>query len=120
MGGNVFLFSFDQNGFEAIVNLTEIDEQCVLAKMADETPPQSVGSIISMCQMRARFNQPRNMEVWLAKLDESLLKRNFLCGQNVIPKLLRILLAWANTSKEMRAGSTPVKLYNGKKISTDQ
>ncbi|SRR6056297_1976051 len=78
MGGNVFLFSFDQNGFEAIVNLTEIDEQCVLAKMADETPPQSVGSIISMCQMRARFNQPRNMEVWLAKLDESFTEEELL------------------------------------------
>lgn len=70
MPGNVWMFSFDMYGFEAVVNLTEIDEHCVMAKMADEKPPQSVNSILNLVEMRARFNQQRNMEVWLVKLDE--------------------------------------------------
>ena len=68
--GNVFVFSFSQEGFEAIVNLTEIDQRMIMAKMADDKLPQSVNSILTMMTMRARYNQQRRMEVWLVKLSE--------------------------------------------------
>jgi hypothetical protein len=70
--GNVFVFSFSSEGFEAIVNLTEIDQAEVMAKMADEKPTTTVSSILGMMQMRSRFNQQRNMEVWLVKLEEDV------------------------------------------------
>lgn len=69
--GNVFMFSFSQEGFEAIVNLTEIDQQCVMAKLSDTKGPPSVDSILNMVSLRARFNEHRRMEVWMAKLDDS-------------------------------------------------
>lgn len=68
--GNVFLFSFSREGFEAIVNLTALDEEYVLAKMSGEKLPQSVDGIINMIKLRAQFNQERGMEVWLAKLSD--------------------------------------------------
>lgn len=68
--GNVFVFSFSREGFEAIVNLTELDQKYLLAKMGGDTLPQSVGSIIDMMKIRAQFNQNRGMEVWLVKLSE--------------------------------------------------
>jgi len=71
MPSNVFMFSFDENSFEAIVNLAAIDETFILAKMGDEAKmPQSVNSILSMVSIRARFNEHRRMEVWLVKLDD--------------------------------------------------
>jgi hypothetical protein len=71
MNGNVFVFSFSQEGWEAIVNLTEIDEQSVMAKMCDEKPKQTPDSILSMMELRARYNEHRRMEIWLVKLDDS-------------------------------------------------
>jgi|SRR6056297_2156944 len=71
MSGNVFVFSFSQEGWEAIVNLTEIDEQSVMAKMCDEEPKQTPDSILTMMELRARFNEHRRMEIWLVKLDDS-------------------------------------------------
>jgi len=67
--GNVFMFSFSQEGFESIVNLTEIDKAYVMAKISDEKTPQSVASILNMVSLRAKFNEQRRMEVWLVKLD---------------------------------------------------
>ena len=69
--GNVFVFSFSEEGFEAIVNLTAVDETSVLAKLSDEPATQSVDAILNMMTLRARFNSARKMEVWLVKLDES-------------------------------------------------
>jgi len=76
--GNVFVFSFSREGWEAIVNLTEIDEQSVMAKMCDETPNQTPDSILSMMKFRAQYNQNRGMEVWLVKLDESFTEEGLL------------------------------------------
>jgi hypothetical protein len=76
--GNVFVFSFSQLGFEAIVNLTLIDEAYVLAKMGDEITGRSVHDIIYMMEMRARFNPQRKMEVWLVKLSEEFTQEELL------------------------------------------
>lgn len=65
--GNVFVFSFSAEGFEAIVNLTAIDEQNVFAKLSGGKE-QSISSILSMMEIRAQVNGHRAMEVWLAKL----------------------------------------------------
>lgn len=73
--GNVFVFSFSREGFEAIVNLTALDEEYVMAKMSGEKLPQSVGSIINMMKLRAQFNQERGMEVWLAKLSDEFTEK---------------------------------------------
>lgn len=76
--GNVFVFSFSQEGFEAIVNLTAIDEEYVMAKMADAALPRSVNSILNMMTLRARYNEHRRMEVWLVKLDESFTEEELI------------------------------------------
>jgi endonuclease/exonuclease/phosphatase (EEP) superfamily protein YafD len=75
---NVFVFSFSEQGIEAIVNLSAIDEEYVLAKMGDKRLPQSVSSIISMMTVRAQFNQQRRMEVWLLKLNDDFTEDELL------------------------------------------
>ena len=76
--GNVFAFSFSSEGFEAIVNLTEIDQIEIMAKLNDEVPQTTVSSIVTMMSVRSQFNQQRNMEVWVVKLDEDFTEE-FLC-----------------------------------------
>jgi hypothetical protein len=78
MSGNVFVFSFSQDGFEAIVNLSDINEQFIMDKLGDKKTPQSVNSILSMMEVRARFNAQRKMEVWLVKLDEEFTEESLL------------------------------------------
>lgn len=83
---NVFAFSFSMEGFEAIVNLTEIDQAYVMAKMAGEKLPTSVSSVIGMMQMRARYNQQRNMEVWLLKLEDDITEEELMAWAEVDPQ----------------------------------
>ena len=78
VGGNVFVFSFSTQGIEAIVNLTQIDEAHILSKIAGDQESRSVNSILTMMQLRAQFNQHRNMEVWLVKLDESFTEESLI------------------------------------------
>lgn len=72
MSHTIFALSFSREGFEAIIDLTEIDTAYVLAKMTGETTPQSVGNLLGMLSLRARFNQERDMEVWLIKTSEDI------------------------------------------------
>lgn len=78
MSGNVFVFSFSQEGFEAIVNLSDINEQYIMDKLGDKVSVQSVNSILSMMEIRARFNAQRKMEVWVVKLSDEFTEKDLL------------------------------------------
>lgn len=67
-----FIFVFSEEGFECIVNLSKIDEKYVLAKLADEKLPTSVGHIVHMMEIRARYNQERKMEVWALQATDGI------------------------------------------------
>jgi hypothetical protein len=86
MDGNVFVFSFSQEGFEAIVNLSDINEQYIMDKLGDKTSKQSVNSILSMMEIRARFNEQRKMEVWLVKLGEEFTEEGLLAWADEDPQ----------------------------------
>lgn len=120
--GNVFMFSFyteirevDFNmqadvKFEAIVNLTEIDEAYVMAKMSDEKLPQSVDSIISMTCLRAQFNEHRRMEVWLAKLDESFDEQYLADLAEADPKAVAMLARQGEHVGGIRPGEARTRI----------
>jgi hypothetical protein len=62
---NTYVFAFGNTGFESIVNLSEIDADEIVAKLADKKPVETVASVVSFLTLRAEFNGQRNMEVWL-------------------------------------------------------
>ena len=84
--GNVFVFSFSREGFECIVNLTKIDEDFIMAKMAGSSMPQSVSSILNMLTIRARANEHRGMEIWLLKLSEDFTEEELLAMADENPQ----------------------------------
>lgn len=104
MDSNVFVFSFCQNGFEAIVNLTEIDQQDLLNVMAGSTKKSSVNSILTMMKVRAKFNEHRRMEVWLAKLDSSFTEESLLKWADEDPQAVANL---ARMGEKVYAASSP-------------
>ena len=72
MSGNVFVFSFSNEGFETIVNLSAHSRRDVQDKlMGNGSGYGRVNEIIGMMKLRAEWNQHREMEVWLAKMDGS-------------------------------------------------
>lgn len=84
--GNVFVFSFSREGFECIVNLTKIDQEYVMAKMAGDSLPRSVSSILNMMTIRARANEHRGMEIWLVKLSEDFTEEELLALADESPQ----------------------------------
>lgn len=85
---NTFIFAFDQDGFETIINLTELDMNAVQAKMLGEKAPQTVGSIVHFLQLRARFNGERRMEVWVLGAVEGITETELWEWANTDPQSL--------------------------------
>lgn len=88
MSFNVFVFSFDYNGFEAIIDLTDVNQQYVMAKLAGDDTAKSPDSILHMLQLRAQFNQGRGMEVWAARLDEELTEEDLWAMAQQDPQIV--------------------------------
>jgi len=76
--GNVFVFCFDQNGVEAIANLTAIDKEYIMEKLETGHCARDVGTILNMMCFRARLNSQRLPEIWLVKLDSSYTEKELL------------------------------------------
>lgn len=72
MAGNVFVFSFSNEGFESIVNLTEIDQADIMHKLEHGENANNVGEILGMMKVRCMANQHREMEIWLLKLPDDM------------------------------------------------
>lgn len=77
MSHNIFMMVFTMNGFESIVDMTAVQEQNVLDKLADAPSKTTINSILNVASLRARFNQEIRMEVWLLKVSEDLTKDIF-------------------------------------------
>ena len=83
---NTFVFAFSEEGFETIINLSELDMEFVQKKMAGETLPQSPGSVLNFLQLRARYNAQRNMEVWALGADDGLTESDLWDWANSDPQ----------------------------------
>lgn len=76
MTTNAFIFSWDCNGVEAIVPITQYEDMDkrnlinILAERKQEANP--LNNIIYNLTMRARFNPQRNYEIYAIDCDKSL------------------------------------------------
>jgi hypothetical protein len=67
----VFICSWDCNGFEAIVDMTSWERQCLLDTIVGKElskPPVS----LNMLMLRAQFNPQRNPEIWTFNAEDEL------------------------------------------------
>lgn len=69
MTNRTFCFAWSEEGWETLIDLTAIDQECVMAKIADKPMPQTVNSILHLLKYRAQANEHRRMEVWVMSTD---------------------------------------------------
>lgn len=66
---NVFLFSWDCQGIEAVINLTDYEKEQVWAELSNQDPPARLQSVISHLMMRARANPQRHYEIYTMQVE---------------------------------------------------
>ena len=61
---NLFLVSWDCQGLEAVINITDYEKETSWALLRNEDPPAKLNSIVNHLMMRARANPQRNYEIY--------------------------------------------------------
>lgn len=75
---HTYLLSWDCLGLEACINISDIDKEIMWDSLKDtgndshQGRPQSVGSIVSMLQLRARYNNQRFYEIYVVDTDDTV------------------------------------------------
>ena len=64
VNSNLFLLSWDCEGLEAVINITEYEKTAVWAKLQDQDPPSEIGSMVRHLILRARANPQRHYEIY--------------------------------------------------------
>lgn len=70
--GNVFLLSWDMNGLEAVINVTEIEKEAMWNTLQDQPATNKISTIVNQIMLRARYNSQRHYEVYTVRVDESI------------------------------------------------
>lgn len=68
---NQFLVYFDCIGFEEIHNITDVQEQAMMAKIKGEPLPELGFNWLAM-RMRAIMNNHRRPEIWLIDTEDTI------------------------------------------------
>ena len=61
---NTFLLSWDCNGLEAVINITNYEKETAWATLKNEDPPVRLGSMVNHLMLRARANGQRHYEIY--------------------------------------------------------
>ena len=69
---NTFLLSWDCQGIEAVVNVTEYEKEQVWAELKNEDGPAKWQSVVSHLMMRARANPQRHYEIYTMTVEEGI------------------------------------------------
>ena len=62
--GNIFLLSWDCQGLEAVINVTDYEKEVVWATLKDEDTPTNLNSMMRHLMLRARANPQRHYEIY--------------------------------------------------------
>jgi len=119
----LFLASWDQLGLEALVDLTEKQEEVVASeKLAawnalknEECKPQNfdtwAGEMLYVMKLRARLNYHRHYEIYTFKADYSMNVENFRAMFEASPQTIADLIrAKGNCLLDMRAEPNSIKI----------
>lgn len=69
---NIFLISWDCEGIEAIINVTDYEKAEMWAKLSNQDPPARLGSVVQHLMLRARHNSQRHYEIYTMTVEEGI------------------------------------------------
>jgi len=64
MDANLFLLSWDCNGLESVINVTDYEKETSWALLQNQDPPVRLSSMVNHLMLRARANPQRNYEIY--------------------------------------------------------
>jgi hypothetical protein len=72
-GSSTLLLSWDQQGLEAVINVTEYEKAAVWAALSDsKTPATNLNHIVTAVMLRARYNSQRHYEIYTINVAEGI------------------------------------------------
>jgi hypothetical protein len=74
--GSIFLLSWDMLGIEAVVNITEIDQEATWAMLQDLKPRHRLSSVVNAVMLRARYNSQRHYEVYTVAMSKDITEQD--------------------------------------------
>ena len=74
--GNTFLLSWDCQGLEAVINITEYEKATAWAMLQDQSPKSNLGSVVQQLLMRARYNSQRHYEIYTVNMNDSITEQD--------------------------------------------
>jgi len=69
---NLFLVSWDCQGLEAVINVTDYEKETTWATLKNEDPPVRLGSMVNHLMLRARANSQRHYEIYTMNVEEGI------------------------------------------------
>jgi hypothetical protein len=69
---NLFLVSWDCNGLEAVINITDYEKETTWATLKNEDPPAKLSSMVNHLMLRARANSQRHYEIYTMQVAEGI------------------------------------------------
>jgi hypothetical protein len=69
---NLFLVSWDCNGLEAVINVTDYEKETTWATLKNEDPPAKLSSMVNHLMLRARANSQRHYEIYTMQVAEGI------------------------------------------------
>lgn len=69
---NLFLISWDCEGVETVLNISDFDKQRVWATLSNQSQPVGLRHMVSHVIMRARANPQRHYEVYTMDVQEGI------------------------------------------------
>ena len=73
---NVFLLSWDCEGLEACINISDAEKSIMWATLKNEKPDYKIGNMVSMMMLRARSNPQRHYEIYTIHVDKSITEKD--------------------------------------------
>ena len=73
--GNIFLLSWDIQGLEAVVNITDLDKEATWATLQDKPGPR-LSSVVNAVMFRARYNSQRHYEVYTVTMSKDITEQD--------------------------------------------
>jgi hypothetical protein len=71
-GEHTFLLSWDQQGLESCIDITEHEQARTLAVLSDQSDPGNVNGVVNAIILRAKFNSQRHYEVYAVEAAEGI------------------------------------------------
>ena len=69
---NLFLVSWDCQGLEAVINITDYEKETTWATLKNEDPPVRLGSMVNHLMLRARADSQRHYEIYTMNVEEGI------------------------------------------------